>query len=143
MTTRWKLTRPAFALAAILAATTAASAGTSGIYDVDTGNYNRTNVSAAAPFGTLPVDVNLSGATAFNSLIASLTAAQNTELTQRCAVIAGAPGTYASADIQFCGSYFAYAGVTPMDPDPDAANDAGSPYLDAAGHVANDAVDDL
>jgi hypothetical protein len=142
MTTRWKLTRPALALAAVLAATTTASAATNTIYDVDTSDFGRADVTATAPFGALPVDTSITGHTAFNQLLATLSSAQETELTQRCAVILDYPGTYSADAIQFCGGYYFAMGITPA-VDGSEPNDAGSPYHDAAGNVTNDAYYDL
>ena len=144
MTTRWKLASSVAAAAIITTTASVAYAETSANYEIDTGTYNRENVPANAPFGTLPVDLNLNGMEAADGFLATLTSAQETELNQRCAVVTDSPEhTYGAAAENFCADVFAAEGISPTTSSGYNDNDAGSAYHDAAGNVTNDAYYDL
>ncbi|MGD9740752.1 MAG: hypothetical protein AB7O56_15955 [Bauldia sp.] len=77
-------------------------AGTAGTIALEAGPYSRANVSQAAPFGAILVNVGDLRPSAPMNLIRSLSPGQLIELNQRCAVVIAGPFHYGRPNVGFC-----------------------------------------
>jgi hypothetical protein len=76
--------------------------------------YTAENVAADNPFGALPVDPATVDLANLDGLMATLTEEQQTELTQRCVVIAGNGDLYAAGAVALCEAIVAAAEAAAM-----------------------------
>lgn len=73
---------------------------------VSPGAFTTATVSPLAPFGSLQVDISARGVITLSHMMSSMTAAEVTEIDQRCAVIQNARVHYDQQTIAFCDSFF-------------------------------------
>ncbi|MCW5697608.1 MAG: hypothetical protein KIS96_12855 [Bauldia sp.] len=104
--------------------------------DVDAvgmGEFTLETVDPADPFGDIEVNVSATAdANAIAGFLATLTAEQLTELTQRCLVIEANADNYAEADVNFCALALALLRAS-GDAPAAGEDDAAAPPDDAEG----------